>query len=250
MMHSNANSDSGVVLKPYYDEDGITIYHGDCREILPLLNVVDFVCTDPPYGVGLGIDNNQTKDSSHLAKRGYDGYEDTYENFTAMIVPRLNAAIERAGRAAVFTGPHIHEQRKPSVIGGIWHPSAIGRTPWGSKNFLPVLFYGNPKNPGLHRPTVIRSTAVTEANGHPCPKPIEWIRWLILMGTADEDVVLDPFMGSGTSLLAAKELGRKAIGIEINRRYCDIAVNRLSQSVLPFVALPETTQKESLSELW
>jgi len=229
-------------MKPYYSEDGITIYHGDCMEIIPQLGNVDFVCTDPPYGVGLGIENNQTKDSSHLAKRGYASYDDSYGNFTSLIVPRLNAAIEKAGRAAVFTGPHLHEQAKPCAIGGIWHPAAVGRTPWGSKNFLPVLFYGTPKKAGLHRPTVIRSTtAVTGINGHPCPKPIEWVRWLLLMGTDSGDVVLDPFMGSGTTLRAAKDLGRRAIGIEIEERYCEIAAKRLSQSVLDF-GQPDTPQ--------
>lgn len=234
-------------MKPYYQHAGITILHGDCIDALPFLDKVDFVCTDPPYGIGLGVENNQAKDSSHLAKRGYASYDDTYENFTGLIVPRLTAAIEKAGRAAIFTGPHIHEQPKPCVIGGIWHPSAVGRTPWGSKNFLPVLFYGSPKKPGLHRPTVIRSTAVTEVNGHPCPKPIEWVRWLLLLGTESGDMVLDPFMGSGTTLRAAKDLGLSAIGIEIEERYCEVAARRLEQEMLPLAPPEVVAEQESLS---
>lgn len=213
--------------KPYYEHGGITLYHGDCREILPLLPKVDLLLTDPPYGLNLGITNNQFNDSTHLKKKSYDQYVDSYENFVEEIVPRLNAAIDVADRAAVFTGPHIHEQRKPTAIGGIFHESATGRTPWGSKNFLPILFYGNPPNPGLHRPTVITSTARAEASSHPCPKPLPWIKWLVKLGSELNDIILDPFAGSSTTLRAAMDLGRKAIGIEISEKYCEIAAERL-----------------------
>lgn len=218
-------------MTPYYEDEGVTIYHGDCRDVLPAV-VADVVITDPPYGVGLGVENNPARDASHLGKSGYASYEDSYENFVAVIVPRLNAVIEHVGRAAVWTGPHIHEQRKPVAIGGIWHPSAVGRTPWGSKNFLPVLFYGAPANSGLHRPLVIRSTAVSEANGHPCPKPAEWMRWLIDLCSSAGDVVFDPFMGSGTTLVEAKRMGRRAIGADIEEAYCDIAAKQLAQGAL------------------
>ena len=219
-------------MKLYYEESGIMIYNADCREVLPALGSVDLVLTDPPYGVDLGIANNQDSDSTHLHKKSYESYCDTYENFVALIVPRLNSAISAAKRAAVFTGPHIHEQAKPCAIGGIYNPAATGRTPWGSKNFLPVLFYGLPTCAGQHRPTVLRSTVTTEKNGHPCPKPISWVKWLVSLASDEGELILDPFMGSGTTLVAARALGRKAIGIEISREYCDIAVERLRQSVL------------------
>ena len=220
------------MIRPYYERDGIVIYHGDCRDVLPIVRA-DFLLTDPPYGVGLGVDNNPVKDATHLGKHGYESYDDTYSNFVSLIVPRLNEAIGIVGRAAVFTGPHIHEQRKPDVIGGIWHPSAVGRTPWGSKNFLPVLFYGIPSSPGRHRPTVFRSTAVADDSDHPCPKPTAWVRWLVGLGTGIGDTVLDPFMGSGTTLSESYRMGRKAIGIEIEERYCEIAAKRLAQGALP-----------------
>lgn len=222
-------------MKPYYEEEGITIYHADCREVLPLIEA-DLLVTDPPYGLDLGIANNQSRDGSHLAKAGYASYRDTYENFHQIVVPRLNAYLDRIPRAAVFTGPHIHEQRKPVAIGGVWHRAALGRTPWGTKNFLPVLFYGTPPSAGQHRPLVIESTAVSEVNGHPCPKPMEWMRWLINLGAREGETIIDPFMGSGTTLEAAKDLGCSAIGIEIEERYCEIAAKRLSQGVLALEA--------------
>ena len=218
-------------MKPYYEHAGITIYHGDCREIMPTLRC-DAVVTDPPYGLGLGKDNNQARDGSHLAKRGYLSYDDTYEAFVGEIVPRITQALALAKRGVVWTGPHIHEQAKPIAIGGIWCPAATGRTPWGSKNFLPVLFYGNPPRAGQHRPTVIRSTALSDGWGHSVPKPLEWMNWSVELASEIGDTILDPFMGSGTTLRAAKDLGRKCIGIEIEEKYCEIAAKRLQQEVL------------------
>jgi site-specific DNA-methyltransferase (adenine-specific) len=240
---SSVENHTGIRIRPYYEHAGITIYHGDCREILAHLPPVDLLLTDPPYGVGLGTDNNQSKDSTHLAKRGYASFDDTYENFVTVIVPRLTAAIRLAKRAVVFSGPNIHEQVKPVGIGGVWCPSAVGRTPWGSKNFLPVLFYGSPRQAGRHRPTVISSTEIAEKNGHPVPKPLSWITWAMSLGSDAGDLVLDPFVGSGTTLLAAKLLYRKAIGIEIEERYCEIAAKRLSQEVFDW-EIPQTTKGE------
>lgn len=221
------------MIKPYYQDEWATIYHGDCREILPELEPIDLVLTDPPYGLELGAANNQARDGGHLHKGAYESYADTYEQFITEIVPRLNGAIEAASRAIVFSGPHIHEQKKPDAIGGIYHPSATGRTPWGSKNFLPVLFYGAPPTlVGTHRPTVLFSTATSEQNGHPCPKPAAWLRWLISAYARPSDTILDPFMGSGTTLRAAKDLAIKSIGIEIEEKYCEIAVKRLRQESL------------------
>ena len=224
------------MAKIYYQDEWATIYHGDCREVLLELEPVDLVLTDPPYGVGLGRANNLAKSNGyggHLSKQGYGTYADTYEEFIVEIIPRLNAFIDFADRAVVFSGPHIHEQKKPAAIGGIYHPAAAGRTPWGSKNFLPILFYGNPPSlVGTHRPTVFQSSANTEVNGHPCPKPIAWLKWLISTYALAADTILDPFMGSGTTLRAAKDLAIKSIGIEIEEKYCEIAVKRLRQEIL------------------
>jgi site-specific DNA-methyltransferase (adenine-specific) len=223
-------------MKPYYEHGGITIYHGDCREVLPQI-AAHFMITDPPFGLEIGTANNQDRGSGyggHLAKGAYATYVDSYENFVGLIVPRLNEWIDKIGRAAVFTGPHIHEQRKPAAIGGIWHRAATGRTTWGTKNFLPILFYGTPPNAGQHRPLVYPSHANSEQNGHPCPKPIEWIHWLITLGAKDGEIIVDPFTGSGTILQAAKELLNPAIGIEIEERYCEIAAKRLAQEVMDF----------------
>lgn len=220
--------------EPYYSDDLVALHHGDAMELLPTITA-DVLVTDPPYGVGLGESNAGNGPRHGLTRFGYASHEDTYDNFVELVVPILDAAIDATKRAAVFTGPHVHEQRKPDAIGGIYSPAAAGRHRWGFKTFLPVLFYGTA--PGLHKGskhTAVRSTASAEPNGHPCPKPIEWMAWLIDLAAAPSDVVFDPFAGSGTTLVAAKRLGRRAIGVEIEERYCEIAARRLDQGVLDF----------------
>lgn len=210
----------------------MTLYKGDCMEITQQIAAVNVTITDPPYGVSLGAANNQSRDASHLAKQGYRGYDDTYDQFCSEIVPRLNAAIDIAERAAVFSGPHIHEQRKPVAVGGVFVPCATGRTPWGSKQFLPLLLYGNPsRNAGCHRPTILTSTDQAEKNGHPCPKPLSWMLWAVEFASEPGHVVFDPFMGSGTTAIACIQSGREFIGVERDEEYFSIAVRRIDQAL-------------------
>jgi hypothetical protein len=126
-----------------------TLYLGDCLTVLTGLGLIDVVITDPPYGVNIGIEKDMRASGHGLAVKPYASYEDTYENFVSLIVPRLNACLDGAERALVFTGPHIHEQRKPDAIGGVYCPSASGRHQWGFKSFLPALLYGKAPNMNL-----------------------------------------------------------------------------------------------------
>jgi site-specific DNA-methyltransferase (adenine-specific) len=122
---------------------------------------------------------------------------------------------------------------EPSVIGGVYLPSGCGRSAWGFTNFSTIMFYGKAPNIGKGCwPTVLKSTEKAEINGHPMPKPIGWLLWLVGLATLAGETVLDPFVGSGTTLAACKRLGRRAIGIEIEERYCEIAAKRLAQETL------------------
>jgi DNA modification methylase len=106
-----------------------------------------------------------------------------------------------------------------------WYKGSPGTAGWmGFNDWEPLLVYGKVKGLQMHDYFYAQPEAFT--NGHPCPKPLSWAKWIIkrIPGT-----ILDPFMGSGTTLVAAKELGRKAIGIEIEEKYCEIAVRRLRQ---------------------
>jgi len=208
-----------------------TLYRGDCLEVMPTLGKVDAVVTDPPYGIDLG--KTAWSGGSHgMAFDAYHSYEDSYENFCNIIVPRLNLAIGAAKRGLVWSGPHIHEQQKPNVIGGVYCPAGAGRHGWGFKTFLPFLLYGN--GPDIHLgapfPTVKTSSERPEKNGHPCPKPTGWMVWNVELTSRNGETILDPFMGSGTTGVACAKLGRKFIGIELEPKYFDIACDRIQKA--------------------
>ena len=222
-------------MSPYYDHAGITIYHGDCREILPEVSA-DVLVTDPPYGMNLGKHKGATdKRSRELRRESYASYDDTPENYTAIVVPAVALALSVTDRGAVFgPAPSIWSLPPPSAMGGIFIPAANGRSPWGFQNLAPILLYGGAPDLNLgSKQTMIRGTGRADKEcGHPCPKPMPWILWLVGLVSREGETILDPFMGSGTTLRAAKDLGRRAIGIEIEEKYCEIAANRLAQDVL------------------
>lgn len=223
-----------------------TLYLGDCRELMrPNFERPDVVITDPPYGVELG--KTKGAGGAHgLSLDGYASYDDTYENYVSQIVPALSWCIRECNRTAIFIGPHIHELPKFDALGGVYCPAATARHQWGFKNFLPVLFYGT--YPDLHKgaqyPTVIHSTEVAEKNGHPVPKPIGWMRWLVGLCSRRWETVFDPYMGSGTTGVAAVTLGRKFVGVEMEPRYFEIACERIEnaqrqQTIFETVRKPE-----------
>jgi site-specific DNA-methyltransferase (adenine-specific) len=220
-------------VKPYYEDGSVTIFHGDCRDFLPLADTIaGTLVTDPPYGVELGT-GDRRRGSGRLFREGYASYDDTYENYRAIVVPVLTTLVTVSKRAAIWTGPHYHELPKADAIGGIYCPIGTGRNPWGFKTFLPVLLYGTRPNAqaGCY-PTAIYSTAARAQNGHPAAKPLEWLRWLVQLVSLPGETLFDPFAGSGTTLRAAKDLGRRAIGIEVEERYCEEAALLCAQEVL------------------
>jgi site-specific DNA-methyltransferase (adenine-specific) len=225
-------------VTPYYQDSLVTIYHGDARDVLPTVTA-DVLVTDPPYGVNLGSHGaaNETRRHNALAKRGYGVYEDTPENFDAVVVPIIRAALAMTVRGAVFCAGHMVWRLPPaSAVGGVYLPAATGRTKWGYNSLSICLLYGTA--PDLHKgakPIAIRSTSDGDRKRHPCAKPTEWMRWLVALATRPGEMVLDPFMGSGSTLVASKSLGRRAIGIEIEERYCEEAAECCSQEVLGLV---------------
>lgn len=199
-------------MTPYYSHGGITIFHGDCREILPTLPVADLLLTDPPYGLGKRLAGGTW---------GADSGGHPWDQF----VPDLAQALASCRSAIVWGGNYF--TLPPSRCWLVWRKPDAVRTmadvdlAWTSFD-RPSRFFSY-------------SIAATngERNGHPTQKPHALMSWCI--GQADNPAtILDPFMGSGTTLVAAKNLGRRAIGIEIEEKYCEISARRLSQEVLPF----------------
>jgi site-specific DNA-methyltransferase (adenine-specific)/modification methylase len=227
----------------------VTLYLGDCREILPIIGRVDVLVTDPPYGLELGSSTDKRGGRHTLAKDGYASYDDTLENFKTIIVPAITTSLDLASRGAVFSNHNLHELPKPAAIGGVYLPAAQGRHCWGFNSFSPVAFYG--VAPGLNngsRPSAIASTAAAEENGHPCPKPIGWMRWLVGHASADGEIVLDPFMGSGTTGVACVSLGRRFVGIEIDPHYFDIACRRIDDAAKQRDLFIETPRAKPVQE--
>lgn len=209
-------------MKPYYQDSAVTIYHGDCRDTFirrEIAEVGDVLITDPPYGVRFnGKYNTNT-----------GGYVSGDSDIGPIVVTEY---LKLCDRGVVFTGNRLLQRYPVSRdVGGIYSPAGAGVGPWGFICFHVILFYGA-RPGGPKSPSTIRSSAISELCDHPCPKPIEWMKWAVTIGSIEGETVVDPFMGSGTTLRAAKDLGRKAIGIEIEERYCEIAARRMAQEVL------------------
>ena len=206
-------------MEPYYSNAGIVIYHGDCREILPHLPKVDLVLTDPPYNRGFDYGDSVND------KR--DDYWDWCADWFSKCRDRSELVALTPGHHNLFEWAAIE---KPKHVLCWYKPAAMGGCPVGICNWEPVLFWGTCGSRGCD---VIKAPVIKrhDVGDHPCPKPVDWAKRLIVLLT-DGDLILDPFMGSGTTLVAAKNLGRRAIGIEIEEKYCALAVKRLAQGVL------------------
>lgn len=205
-------------MKPYYEDGAVTIYHGDCRDVLPYV-AADVVVTDPPYGVGVD----------------YGTFHDTPE-MLASLVADVFPIMQKVGRVGLTPG--IGNERlypQPDWTLAWFYGGGSNYSPWGFNCWQPILVWG--KCPYMAagdgcRPDAVVMNLPAVANGHPCSKPFRFMTWLVNRLSRCHEIVLDPFMGSGTTLRAAKDLGRKAIGIEIEERYCEIAARRCSQETM------------------
>lgn len=204
-----------VKVEPYYDHGGIQIFHGDCLEILSGIKA-DVMVTDPPYGMAY--------ESGWKAGRPIEGDE--------TIAARDAVLSLWSGPAIVFGRWSEPRPRGTRIVlywdKGDWPGMGDLKLPWGpSTEEIYILGEGFS---GKREGQLIRCPR--RQNGeHPTAKPEELMQRLI---EKTSGVVIDPFAGGGTTLRAAKDLGRKAIGIEIEERYCEIAAKRLGQEVLPF----------------
>lgn len=203
-----------------------TLYLGDCREILPTLGKVDAVVTDPPYGVRLGEDG-----PTSIGKTAYASFEDTPENVRAVCVPVVEDCIRLFGRVVLTPGArNFRAYPEPTELGSIFNPAGAGFSRWGFTTSQPILYYGKDPHGQSKKPQSIQSTETSEKNGHPCPKPIKLMEWMVDRASLAGQTILDPFMGSGTTGVACAKLGRKFIGIEIEPKYFDIACKRIDDA--------------------
>ncbi len=236
-------------MKPYYEDDWVTLYHADARELqLP----ADVLITDPPYGAQLTTKTTgrrwNGKRSETFNTPASVVYDDSAEHVRTLISSVVLPQIALCDRALIFTGTTmLYDYPPPASIGCVFTPAGTGCSAWGFTGMHPVRFYG--RDPYLvdQRGGRLNSfSAGAESNSvrwdHPCPKPMPWLRWAVNRASRPGETIIDPFAGTGTTLRAAKDLGRRSIGIEIEEHYCAQIVQRLAQEVLP-LDQPELIQE-------
>ena len=229
-------------MTPYYADDLVTIYQGDCREVLPSLGIADLLLTDPPYGVAW-----RSHRGAHEQMAGDDGSLPPSE--------WLDLALRhtRRGRHAYIFGLRP-EDVPPGVslcqtVELVWDKGVMGlgdiTSPWGPAH--EVILFGVQEISKANREKGYGVTAARLRKGsvlrfqrphsgqtlrHPTEKPVDLLRVLIESSSTFAETVLDPFAGSGSTLEAALLEGRKAIGIEIEERYCEVAAKRCDRPQL------------------
>lgn len=226
---------------PYYDHEGITIYHGDCREFLPYLSA-DLTVTDPPYNIGkkYGEGTNDNREP----KEYWTWFSDI---FTQVFASMGNGYLymSHSDKGAYQAKPELERIGFDYVQTLIWwgrngYSMQLHRTSWSYRH-EPILFMSKGEKrelvageKGMWYTSVIEvprpQSNFSEGREHPTQKPVKL--YTTLIQRTPGDIVLDPFMGSGSVLRAAKNMNRKAIGIEIEEQYCEVAAKRLSQSVM------------------
>lgn len=228
-------------LSPYHEEAAVTIYHGDCRQIMPLLGRFDLLMADPPYGIACGVDGKRTAErvkskhgitdegskvygKSACGKRDYGFSEWDTEPVEEWVIQLARSICQ-----------------KQIIFGGNYYqlPPCKGPLVWdkenGDNNFADGEMAWNNLGCALRIKRHLWNGMLRkggEERHHPTQKPLQVIQWAIQQA-GDVQTILDPWAGSGTTGEAAKLMGKKAVLIEREERYCEIAARRLAQDVLP-----------------
>lgn len=210
--------------KPYYDSDGIQIFHGDCREILPELPKFDLLLTDPPYGINYAKGTGGGAGASSTNRRNCEAIIGDSEPFDP--TPWLDFP------NVILWGANHFARSLPHGRWIAWNKLG-DKEPWDT--FSDVEFAWQ-NGRGKDRIFTFLWKGLCQSGAavrrrHPTQKPVPLMRWCLGL-VPDAQTILDPFLGSGTTLVAAQLEGRRGVGIEVNEKYCEIAANRLAQKVL------------------
>jgi DNA modification methylase len=206
----------------YYSDNHTAIACADCRDILPELEPADLVLTDPPYGIA---DKWKGGSKHGWAKSATEAVVRNLWDETTPDPGTLNAVVNAGKTAIIWGGNYFSEVLPRSRCWLVWNKPERGFTlaeaelAWTNADNVVRVFDGPRSDPGRF---------------HPTQKPLSLMLWCLSLSWAKKsETVIDPFMGSGTTMLAAKEFGKRAIGIEAHEQYCEKAAKRLSQEVLP-----------------
>ena len=209
-------------MTPYYQDEAVTIYHGDCRDLLGSLPHSAALVTDPPYGIKADLRQSNRAGKRHgkavAASRDYG--VSNWDSCPAEVLPWL-----RFKQHVIWGGNHFGLPPTPGWL--VWDKET------GTNGYADCELAWTDLQMAIRRfrfQWMGMLQQISEERYHPTQKPVPVMRWSV--GFTDQLLIIDPFMGSGTTLRAAKDLGRKAIGIEIEERYCEIAARRMCQEVL------------------
>ena len=220
-------------MKPYYEDEWATIYHGDCREVLPSITSesVALVLTDPPYGLNFVLEGRVVGSGNRRGTRG--GKPPVHDDDK----PFDPSHLMRFPRLVLFGANHYADKLPPSGGWIVWDKTGGGRGPSDTFADVEMAWTNLTKTPHIKHHLWKGLTRDSEAGDrvlHPTQKPVALMAWIIGKWTEPGDLILDPYMGSGPIARAAKDLGRRYIGVEVSEDYCEIAAKRLSQEVLDF----------------
>lgn len=239
---------------PYYQDGWVTIYHGDCREVLPELPKVDLVLADFPYNIS-DYGNSITKVGSKFVRADFGEWDKfTLENYSKWVIEimrLLETKLQLKHQAYCWFDNHY---------AGLFTYLIENQTTFTQK--CPIVCYKRNPIPQLHKRNFrssyemcilytrdkdkkcepfnflsqsemknVQEYNLQKVTNHPTEKPVEIVSRFINISSNVGDLVLDPFLGSGTTAYCAKKLNRKCIGIEIKEKYCEIAAKRCSQGV-------------------
>jgi DNA modification methylase len=257
-------------MTPYYSDAAVTLYLGDCREILPTLDVVDHVITDPPY-------------SEHVHAKEWVAHALTDRAHRRNTPDAIGfAPIDEATRAAIAGFLAMSCRRWALLFCDVesshrWHERLevagldyVRTALWVKPDATPQ-FSGDRPAAGAEAIAIAHRKGAKRWNGggsrgvfnhcilergrsvgrvHPTQKPESLMRELVQLFTDEGDLIIDPFAGSGTTLVAAKRLGRRAIGIELQEQYAEIAAKRLSQGALELFQPRAAVDPRVTGQLW
>jgi site-specific DNA-methyltransferase (adenine-specific) len=238
-------------MTPYYADDSVTLYHGDCREVLASMDdrAVSCVITDPPYSdrthEGTRSNSDRAKGHGNRVLSGSFGFDSITEDSLRLVMVELGRVtsgwiVSSLDYRHAFRFEHEPPAGLRMLRIGVWvkpnpMPQISGDRPgqgWEAIGFMHRTDLRPSWNGGGK--AGVWTSRVAQNEGHPTSKPLPMVADWVRLFTNPGDIILDPFAGSGTTLRAAKDEGRRAIGAEIDERYCEVIAKRLSQGVLDF----------------
>lgn len=211
------------MLKPYYEHAGITIYHGDCRDILPQLETgnIDLILTDPPYGIN--YDTSHSKYKNGISRTSIVGDNEDFDPAHLLGFQRL----------MIWGGNCFASKLPDSPKWLAWIKTARDDAHIRQAD-MELAWTNCISRPRVYHHLWIGAYKASESGQqaqHPTQKPVRLMQWCLQLVSGIK-IVCDPYCGSGSVLIAAKHLGMAGIGIEIEEKYAEIAAKRLSQEVL------------------